>query len=154
GRLDSLDVRASRFVPELETLNPSLGFKDRRITFRYFATQTSGYGVTEAPGAAFDYNDWQMALFWDTLFLRVWRTTYADVDDAVLDRHLCAALQCEDNPTFLAFGPADRPGRVAISPRDHARFALLYLRGGAWQGAQLLPEPMIRESLHSPLPNS
>jgi hypothetical protein len=154
GRLDNLDVRASRFVPELETLSPALGFKDRRITFRHFATQTSGYGVTEAPGAAFDYNDWQMALFWDTLFLRVWRTTYAEVDDDVLDRHLCGAIECEDNPTFLAFGPADRPGRMAISPRDHARFALLYLRGGVWNGAQLLPEAMIRESLHGALPNS
>jgi hypothetical protein len=154
GRLEGLDVRASTFVPELETLNPALGFKDRRITFRHFATQTSGYGVTEAPGAAFDYNDWQMALFYDTLFLRVWRTTYAQVDGDVLHRHLCQAIGCEDRPTFLAFGPADRAGRLAISPRDLARVALLYLRGGAWNGAQVLREAMIRQSLHSPLPNS
>jgi CubicO group peptidase (beta-lactamase class C family) len=154
GRLDSLDVRASTVVPELEALNPPLGFKDRRITFRHVATQTSGYGVTEAPGAAFDYNDWQMALFWDTLFLGVWRTSYAEVDRAVLDPELCDLIHCEDDPTFLAFGEADRAGRLAISPRDFARVALLYLRGGIWNNTQVLPAAMVRESLHSPLPNS
>jgi hypothetical protein len=154
GRLGSLDVPAVTYAPGLATLNPALDFKDRRITFRHFATQTSNYGVSEAPGAAFDYNDWQMALFWDALFLGVWRSSFADVDRDVLDRELCTAIQCEDDPTLLAFGPQDRAGRVAISPRDLARFALLYLRGGEWNGTTVLPAAMVRESLHSPLPNS
>ena len=154
GRLGSIDVPAVTYAPGLATLNPALAFKDRRITFRHFATQTSNYGVREAPGAAFDYNDWQMALFWDTLFLGVWHSSLADVDREVLDRELCRAIQCEDAPTFLAFGPTDRAGRLAISPRDLARFALLYLRGGEWNGTTVLPAAMVRESLHSPLPNS
>jgi hypothetical protein len=153
-RLSSIDVDAVTYAPGLTTLNPGLGHKDRRITFRHFATQTSGYGVTDVPGAAFDYNDWQMALFWDTLFLGVWRTSYREVDRAVLERELCDTIQCEDAPTFLAFGAEDRAGRVAISPRDFARFALLYLRGGVWNDTVLLPVAVVRESLQSPLPNS
>ncbi len=154
GRLGSVDVPAVTYAPGLATLNADLDFKDRRISFRHLATQTSNYGVKEAPGAAFDYNDWQMALFWDALFLGVWRSSLANVDRDVLDRELCRPIQCEDAPTFLAFGPDDRAGRVAISPRDLARFALLYLRGGEWNGTRVLPVAMVREILHSPLPNA
>jgi CubicO group peptidase (beta-lactamase class C family) len=154
GLLTSLDDQVVDRVPELATLNPGLAHKDRDITFRHLATQTSGYGVTDPPGAAYDYNDWQMALFWDTLFLRVWRASYETVDASVLDRELCDVIQCEDDPTFLAFGAADRPGRVAISPRDLARFALLYLRGGRWGDRLVLPGPVVRQILQSPLPNA
>jgi len=59
----------------------SLAFKDRAITWRHLANQTSCYGVTEAPGTAFCYNDWQMSLFWDTLFLEVYGATYENVDE-------------------------------------------------------------------------
>jgi len=128
--------------------------KDAAITFRHFSTQTSCYGVSEAPGTAFDYNDFQMALFWDTLFLDVWGATYDNVDANVLGPELCDVIGCQDQPTFLAFGKNDRAGRVAISPRDFARFGLLYLRGGTWDGTELLPSSVISQIVQSPLPNS
>ncbi len=71
GKLANLDEPVVRWEPRLNGLNPDLDFKDRLMTFRHMATQTSCYGVQEKPGTAFDYNDWQMALFWDTLFLKV-----------------------------------------------------------------------------------
>ena len=113
GRLASLDTLAVEFEPRLSALNASLGYKDTNITFRHFANQTSCYGVQESPGTAYDYNDWQMALFWDTLFLKVYGATYANVDATVLQPTLSGILQCQDNPTFLAFGAGDRPGRLA-----------------------------------------
>jgi len=152
--IGSIDEKVAPLIPGLAALNPSLGNKDANITFRHFSTQTSCYGVTEEPGKAFDYNDWQMALFWDTLFLKVWGATYDDVDAKVLGPELCAVIQCEDQPTFLAFGKNDRPGRVAISPRDFARFGLLYLRGGSWDGTTLLPSAVVTQIVTSPLPNS
>ena len=94
--------------------------------------QTSGYGVAEAPGTAFDYNDWQMALLADTLFLEVYGTTWPAVDAESLLPRLTDPLGCQDDPTLLAFGAGDRPGRLAISVRDFARFGLLYLRRGRW----------------------
>jgi len=152
-RIPSLDERVVRYEPRLATLNPDLGYKDRKITWRHLATQTSCYGVREAPGTAFDYNDWQMALFWDLLFLKVYGATYETVDQKVLHPLLTDLLQCEDNPTFLAFGPKDRPGRLAISPRDFARFGMLYLRDGRWKGKQLLAKRWIHMATHSPLPS-
>ena len=71
GRLPSVDQRVCEREPRLLPLNPHLGYKDRNITWRHMANQLSGYEVANAPGTAFDYNDWQMALFWDTLLQKV-----------------------------------------------------------------------------------
>ncbi|MBM4036265.1 MAG: hypothetical protein FJ291_31400 [Planctomycetes bacterium] len=84
GKVKSLDDKVRVLEPRLARLNPHLKFKDSLITWRHLATQTSCYGVTEEPGAAFCYNDWQMALFWDLLFLKVYGATYETVDEKVL----------------------------------------------------------------------
>ncbi|HYE98440.1 MAG TPA: hypothetical protein VEJ18_05980, partial [Planctomycetota bacterium] len=147
GKLAGVDAKANAWETRLSG-------KDANITFRHFATQTSCYGVTETPGAAFDYNDWQMALFWDTLFLKVYAATLSDVDGTVLRPRLATPLGCQDAPTFLAFGANDRPGRVAISVRDHARFGLLYQRKGDWGGTRLLSQANSTTAVASPLPLS
>lgn len=152
GRIASLDDPVVAVEPRLGEINPHLGSKDRRITWRHMANQTSCYGVTEEPGTAFNYNDWQLALLWDCLFLKVYGATFETVDSAVLRPMLTDLLGCQDEPTMLAFGPHDRPGRMAISPRDFARFGLLYLREGNWAGRQILARPHAREAVSSPLP--
>lgn len=154
GRIPSLDQPVVEVEPRLGEINAALGFKDRGITWRHMANQTSCYGVTEPPGTAYNYNDWQMALFWDTLFLRVYGATWENVDVTVLHPLLTDPLGCEDHPTFMAFGTDDRPGRLAISPRDFARFGLLYLRGGQWRGRRLISAEHARMAVGSPLPNS
>lgn len=152
GLLKSVDERAVTYEPCLATLNPHLGHKDRDITFRHFANQTSCYGVSEPPGAAFDYNDWQMALFFDTLFLKVYKSTYAQLDEEVLRRRLTDLLECEDSPTFFAFRREDRAGRLAISPRDFARFGWLYLNQGRWRDRTLLSRAHVELATRTPLP--
>lgn len=160
GRIPSLDQPVVEVEPRLGEINAALGFKDRAITWRHLANQTSCYGVTEPPGAAYNYNDWQMALLWDTLFLRVYGATWDTVDATVLHPLLTDPLGCEDDPAFMAFGagpagPAgDRPGRLGVSPRDFARFGLLYLRGGWWREQQLISPEHARMAVTSPLPNS
>ncbi|MCB1125860.1 MAG: hypothetical protein KDM81_05150, partial [Verrucomicrobiae bacterium] len=138
GKVAGFDEPLLRWEPRLKDLNPDLGFKDRGITWRHVCNQISCYGSIERPGTAFDYNDRNMALFFDTLMLKVYGTTWEKVDEEVLHPLLTDVLQCQDNPTFMAFGTGNRPGRVAISPRDFARFGLLYLHEGNWNGKQLL----------------
>jgi len=152
GRIGTLDDPIAPLVPGLADLNPDLGHKDRGITWRHLATQTSCYGVTEAPGTAFDYSDWQMALFFDTLFVRAYGAPWNTIDADVLHPLLTDVLQCEDAPTFLAFGPGDRPGRLSVSVRDFARFGLLFLREGRWRDRQLLSSEHARMLVSSPLP--
>jgi CubicO group peptidase (beta-lactamase class C family) len=153
GRIGSLEEKVIRWEPRLGDLNAKLGHKDREIAWRHLATQTSCYGLAEKPGTAFCYNDWQMALFWDTLFLKVYGATFENVDENVLRPMLAGRLGCQDRPTFMAFGTGDRPGRLGISARDFARFGLLYLRKGAWRGARLLPPSLAVAAVTSPLPN-
>ncbi len=154
GKLANVDVKANAYETRLNSINAALGNKDKNITFRHFANQVSVYGLTENPGSAYAYNDWQMALFWDTLFQKVYGATYSNVDANVLKPKLTDLLKCQDSPTFMAFGTGDRPGRVGISPRDHARFGLLYLREGDWGGTRLLSAANARTAVTSPLPNS
>lgn len=153
GKLASVDDLVANFEPRLNALNAT-GFKDRGILWRNLATMTSCYGVTEAPGQAFDYSDYNMALYFDTLFLKVYQSSWSAVDNQILRPLLTTPLQCQDSPTFLAFGINDRPGRMAISVRDFARFGLLYLRKGLWKGQQLLGKGNVAMITTSPLGNT
>ncbi len=152
GHIASLDDPVATVEPRLGRINAALGHKDRRITWRHLAGQTACYGVAEPPGSAFDYNDWQMALLWDCLFLKVYGATYETVDEQVLRPLLTDILRCQDDPTMMAFGPGSRPGRIAISVRDFARFGLLYLREGTWNGRQAISRERARMVVTSPLP--
>jgi CubicO group peptidase (beta-lactamase class C family) len=154
GRIFSLDERVNKLQPQLNHINKALHYKDQGIKWRDLANQTSCYGLAEAPGTAYAYNDWQMALFWDTLFKNVYGASYETVDADLFHPGLTDIIQCQDNPTFLAFGVKDRPGRLAISPRDFARFGLLYLRKGRWKDKQLLSPEYTTMAVTSPLPNS
>jgi CubicO group peptidase (beta-lactamase class C family) len=150
--IPSLDEKVIRWEPRLGEINAALGHKDRDITWRHLATQTSCYGVAERPGTAFDYNDWQMTLFSDTLFQKVYGAAYETVDAQVLHPLLTDVLECEDAPTLLAFNIDNRPGRVGVSPRDFCRFGLLYLRKGMWKGKRLIGEESVALATKSPLP--
>ncbi|HUW56788.1 MAG TPA: hypothetical protein VMZ92_09140 [Planctomycetota bacterium] len=153
-KITSLDEKIVRYEPRLAALNADLGHKDARITWRHCATQTSCYGVSESPGTAFCYNDWQMALFWDCLFKGVYGATFEDVDVKVLRPLLSDPIGCEDRPTLMAFGTKDRAGRAGISPRDFCRFGLLYLCGGTWRDRQLISAAHARQAVTGPLPNT
>ncbi|MBL9139704.1 MAG: DUF1593 domain-containing protein [Verrucomicrobiales bacterium] len=152
GLLPSLDQPLADWEPLLRDLNPEFQFKDRGIQWRHLIQQTSCYGLAEIPGTAFAYNDWQMALFVDTLFGKVYGASWAEVDRLVLHPRLTEPLGCEDHPTLIGFGPGDRPGRLKISPRDFARFGLLYLRQGQWGQERLLGSDLVRFATRTPLP--
>ncbi|MBL9127639.1 MAG: DUF1593 domain-containing protein, partial [Verrucomicrobiales bacterium] len=152
GKIGSMDEPIVRWEPRLADLNADLGFKDREITWRHLVTQTSCYGLAERPGTAFAYNDWQMALFVDLLFPRVYGVPWPEVDAKILRPLLTDRLHCEDAPSFVAFGGGSNPGRLSISPRDFARFGLLYMNLGRWTHEFLVPPEYVRLAKGSPLP--
>jgi CubicO group peptidase (beta-lactamase class C family) len=154
GRIPDVNQPVCEWEPRLKEINAGLDHKDSRITWRHMANQISCYGLAEEPGTAYAYNDWQMALFFDTLFTKVYGASHATVDSQVLHPLLTDLIGCQDDPTFLAFGEDDRAGRTAISPRDFARFGLLYLRGGKWGDKQILSQKHAKMAVTSPLPNS
>lgn len=147
GRIPSLDARVAEWVPEIGELNAELGFKDREITFRHLLNHVSGYGLAEKPGEAFAYNDYGVGLLVWTLFNRI----YDMPPDEVLNGEwLGAAIGFEDRPT--AEDPDSKDGRIRISARDMARFALLYLRGGRWGEKQVLRPDLVRAAMGAAVP--
>lgn len=152
GRVPSLDQPLAEWEPRLRELNPDLQFKDRGILWRHLIEQTSCYGLLEHPGTAFAYNDWQMALFVDTLFGKVYGVPWADVDRLILHPRLTEPIGCEDQPTLTAFGVGNRPGRLRISPRDFARIGQLYLQEGRWDQNTILERDLVHFATRSPLP--
>ncbi|MDP8242920.1 MAG: carbon-nitrogen hydrolase family protein [Candidatus Hinthialibacter antarcticus] len=151
-RIPNLDQPVVELEPRLNDINADKGYPDRKITWRHMANQISCYGLVEAPGTAFAYNDWQMALFWDSLFKGVYKAEFENVDETVFHPMLTDLIQCQDNPSMMAFGSGNRPGRVSISPRDFARFGLLYQHDGAWGEKRLLDAALAKQAITSPLP--
>jgi CubicO group peptidase (beta-lactamase class C family) len=145
GRLQGVDERVAEFEPRLKILNQG---KDAEITWRHLASQTSGYGLAEAPGAAYAYNDFALTLYYNLLTQQVFQTNGTDV----LRTRLADPLQFEDAYTFNAFRRADRDGRLALSVRDLARIGLLYLRNGQWRDRQVVRLEFIRMAINSPIP--
>ncbi len=52
GRIPSLDETIVRWEPRLNDINPDLDYKDRKITWRHCANQTSCYQLIEEPLAS------------------------------------------------------------------------------------------------------
>jgi len=144
-KISSVDEKIPRFEPRLRDIN---GGKDADITWRHLASQTSGYGLVEPPGQAYSYNDFALALYYDTLMNKV----YQQPGTAALKSRLAELLEFEDGFTFEAFGPKDRPGRLAISVRDFARFGLLCLHGGRWRDRQIIDPDLLKMAISSPIP--
>ena len=145
GLLGGPEALVSAHAPTLTELGPET---DGHITWKHLAQQTSGYGLEEGPGEAYSYNDYALALYYDALMDAVFEAH----GDEVLSRYLGEPLQFQDPYTFEAFGPDDRPGRLAISVRDFARFGQLILRQGQWEGEQLLASAYVEEMLGTILP--
>ncbi len=144
-RLKSVGDLVAEFEPRLKTLNNG---KDASMTWRHLASQTSGYGLAEAPGAAYSYNDFALTLYYTILTQKVFETNGTEV----LRTRLAGPLQFEDAFTFNAFRRPDRDGRLALSVRDFARIGLLYLHDGQWRDKQLIKSEFIRMAINSPIP--
>ncbi len=131
GRLASLDARVAPWV-EKALPGKKLLTKDVSMTFRHLANMTSGYARAEAPGVAWAYNDYGIALYRALLG----NVLGASFDDATCER--LAALQFQDGGIFGSRGG----GGVNASPRDFARIGWFWLRQGAWGGQTLLPKAL------------
>ena len=145
GKLKGPDGLVADVQPRLKEIN---GGKDGMITWRHLASQTSGYGLVERPGDAYSYNDYALALYYDSLT----RGVFNEEGTALLKEYFAGPLGFEDAHTFEAFGAKDRPGRLAVSVRDFARFGLMYLRGGRWGQRRIVREDLVRMAIGSPIP--
>jgi CubicO group peptidase (beta-lactamase class C family) len=103
---------------------------------------------THAPGQEYWYNNWTF----NALGTVVRNTTGEDLG-AVIDARIARPLGMED------FGPEDvrerfedvsqhSAYRTWMSTRDRARFGLMFLRHGCWDGRQIVPAQFVADSLN------
>lgn len=153
GLIASLDEPVVKWMPELASLNAALNHKDSRITWRHLITQTSCYGVTEQPGAAFDYNDYQTGLLWTLIFEKLHHVSGEEGIRAI-KKDLFDAVEAEDKPALRAMRSNDRLFRLTASCLDMARFGSLFLHGGKWKERQVIGAEYVDLVLNHPLPLS
>jgi CubicO group peptidase (beta-lactamase class C family) len=147
GLLRDVDDLVVKFEPRLAFLN---GGKDSTITWRHLGCMTSGYGAVEAPGEAFAYSDYAVALWYDTLMDKV----YQEKGTEVLRRQLAEPLRFEDAVTFQAFGPEGPEPKLRISARDLARFGQMIMDGGMAHGVRILSQEAMATLLGSVVPGT
>lgn len=151
GRIPSLDQPVTDWMNELSTLNAALSHKDARITWRHLINQTSCYGVTEDPGTAFDYNDYQTGLLWILLFEKVHDAKGADAVEVLRDA-LFDPIHAEHKPTLRPMEANDVLRHLIISPLDFARIGLVYLHDGKWKDQQIISAEHVNLVRTTPLP--
>lgn len=101
------------------------------------------------PGTYFYYNNWDYNVV-GTIFEK---ETHLKIGDAFYQR-IAKPIGMED---FLASDVFYFGGSLSIHPayhfeitaRDMARFGLLYLRHGRWNGRQIVPEAWVEKSTHA-----
>ena len=101
------------------------------------------------PGSFWYYNNWDF----DTVDAIFEKEAGVSLGDA-FEKEIAAPIQMQDfapKNVFYLKGPESAiPGFMAsISARDLARFGLLYLRNGKWNGKQIEPADWVYKSSHT-----
>jgi CubicO group peptidase (beta-lactamase class C family) len=100
------------------------------------------------PGEFWYYNNWDF----NTLGYIYEHATGLRIFDA-FERQIAKPIGMQDfvssNGHYETISASRFPAYVFdMSARDFARFALLYLRGGRWNGVQVVPEDWVKTSTH------
>ena len=104
---------------------------------------------SHAPGTFWYYNNWDFNVL-GTIFEK---KTKLKIGDAFYER-IAKPIGMEDfqpSDVFYFGGPLSiHPAyHFEITARDMARFGLLYLRHGRWNGKQIVPEAWVEKSSHA-----
>ena len=168
GKLDSLDRRVVDFFPERTIAN--LDERKKAMTIRHLLDMTSGLEWTEGLNGSFESyiamersGDWQQYILDRPMTASPGTIFYYNSGNS----HLLSAILTKvtgksalDYARETLFGPlgiehvtwrADPQGisrggsDLYLRPRDLAKIGTLYLRGGVWEGRQILPASWIED---------
>lgn len=97
--------------------------------------------MAKAPGQQFEYNSGATEL----LSYLLEKTTGKAADDYARE-HLFGPLGIEYAWKRTPKALADTEGGLYLRPRDLAKFGLLYMKDGVWEGKRILPEGWVKDS--------
>ena len=163
GYLESVDAPLSEFFPELLSAEDS---RWSRITLLHLLTHTSGIASTDSS----IWYEWRASENWlDYLFaLPIYTEPGTNFDYSTGNSHLLSAVleqvtgrSLGDFASEVLFEPlgmtsagvgtapegvGDGGNGFYMTTLDLARFGLLYLDGGVWQGQQIVPADWVQTS--------
>lgn len=168
GAIESLDAPLADYVPEyIEAGSPQAA-----ITLRHVVTMSSGLDWTEddseysviepsddwveailgqpltgTPGAEFNYSSGMSHVLSAVLTRATGSTTCAYAHEKLLAPLGITAEHWGRDPSGVFSGGYN----LYMTPRELARFGLLYLRDGDWDGRQLVPAEWVQQSIRPQL---
>lgn len=167
GMIGSVDDPLSDYLPQVLDLPDT---DKQKLTLRHLLTQTSGLEWYEWGGGYSNWEEFRSAPNWVEYILgrNLVSQPGAAFNYSTGNTHLlAAALEQAAGMSELAFGKAnlfeplgmdsvewgtdpqgvsDGGNGISMTARDAARFGQLYLNGGLWNGAQLIPADWLEES--------
>jgi CubicO group peptidase (beta-lactamase class C family) len=163
GTRSGLDATVAELLPR--ALPEDAGGK-RTISLRHLLTQTSGLASTsgehygawvstgdwsraalarpllEPPGEQFRYSTGNTHLTAAMLAAAAGEDLLAYARRELFDPLGIGAVEWDESPEGVRFGG----NGLAMTPRDAARFGLLYLERGRWDGVQVVPDDWVAAS--------
>jgi CubicO group peptidase (beta-lactamase class C family) len=158
--LRSLDQKISEFYPEY-VYDP----QKKEITLRHLLTMTAGLAwsydqetaspvspsdleswkvvpMRDAPGEKFEYNS-MLAHMMSAVLTKATGKSTKEFADSVLFKPLgISEVQWSKDNKGIYIGSAE----LFLKPGDMAKFGLLYLNKGVWNGQQVVPREWVEES--------
>ncbi len=173
GCLSGIDQKMLEFFPELygkvrdpekreitlrQMLQMRTGYPDEETDAVYLEALYRGFGtpliedfpLVSPPGAEFHYSN--MTYSWLAILLE--RACGTDLK-AFAKKHLFDPIDTEMGDWLQdREGHYVGSGGIHVTARDAARFGLLYLNGGAYEGVQVVPAQWVHDSLQTYSPRA
>lgn len=163
GYIESVDVPISDYFPQvLDNGDTSWS----RITIRHLLTHTSGISTTDdalwdewrssdnwidyilnlsivsEPGTTFSYSTGNTHLLCAIVQQATGRTVYDFGKEYLFDSVGMDSVRIDTDPQ----GISDGGNNIWMTTHDMAKFGLLYLNNGVWEGQQIVPSEWVEQS--------
>jgi CubicO group peptidase (beta-lactamase class C family) len=169
GYIDSVEAKVLGFFPDLTDIK-NLDDRKRAMALKDILTMRTGTDYHERGRSAPHFQLNALSEGWDTFYLNrpmvcdpgtrfqydsggvillsaILKKTAGQHADEFLQEHLFEPLGIEPTRWFKnSEGHPHTGGGLHLRPRDMAKFGLLYLQNGKWNGKQVIPEWWVQES--------
>jgi CubicO group peptidase (beta-lactamase class C family) len=158
----SISLSASLADYGIQDKNPTLNAAEQRATIRHLLTSSSGvYHAAAAtdekdkiparnstnPGAVFYYNNWDFNALGTVFEKRTGKKIFELFDERIAQPLAMQDFNWQKDGRYDYSNVSEHPAyHFDMTARDMARFGLLVMNGGNWNGQQLLPADWLTES--------
>ena len=149
-----IDDNPPSLTPEEKQATVRMLLQARSGVYHVAAYETAGMEEkwpvrgSHPPGSFWYYNNWDFNTLGGIYEKAVGRSIYASLADEIGAPIGMQDFRAKDGHDVRIAESRYAAYTMKMSARDFARFALLYLHGGNWEGRQVVPAQWVAESTH------